>query len=78
MARYMQSLVVLLILPVVKGSSLLAFKEGSASCTGNLTDLAFISAKCPDSDYGCTWDSVVSIFAQGMKNGVATQASGCL
>ena len=52
-------------MPFVNGSSLLKLKDGSTYCTGNLTDVDSMSVSCTDSADGCTWGSVVSVFAQG-------------
>ncbi len=57
--------IVVLLVPLVNGSSLLTLKDGSTYCTGNLTDLEIMSVSCSDSVNGCTWGSAVSVFAQG-------------
>ncbi len=59
--------VILSLLPIVDGSSLLRYQDGSAYCQGNLTNLTFVSATCPDTEYGCTWGSTASLFVQGKR-----------
>ena len=63
MTRFLNWLLVL-ILPLVRGSSLLQYKDNSAYCSGNLTNLEFVEATCDGEEYGCTWGSNVSFFLQ--------------
>lgn len=66
----MRSLVLLLapLAAVVQGSSIVTYQPGTAYCIGALDDLEFVSAKCIDEVYGCTWGSTVSLFMQGKSS----------
>lgn len=55
------------VLPLVNGSSLLKYVPDSAYCTGNLADLEWVSASCPNNDFGCTWGSKALLFVQCKK-----------